>query len=155
MLSCANNVIPQCRQHWRPFLEDPRFFASPHPHETSLSILRLWFPYLLLNLPFQCNGKSRHYDWRVLDFIWIHMTILMTTICNPSIELYTLWRAHVTTFDCKIKKVDSHLSYLNLMISILHQLNCTNLLINLLILIEFLMWLFEHIKGLEPSKYPS
>lgn len=43
----------------------------------------------------------------------------MTTICNPSIELYTLWRANVTTFDCKKERKKK-----------LDKLNCTNFLVD-------------------------
>lgn len=31
MLSCANNVMPQCRTRWHHFFEDPWFIATPLP----------------------------------------------------------------------------------------------------------------------------
>ena len=70
MLSCASNVIPQCRRRWRPFFEDPSFVASPSPPrslpiyaETMASVLAA------RSSPSSTHSKSKRYDPWVLEYI--------------------------------------------------------------------------------------
>jgi hypothetical protein len=83
-LSCANDVIPQYRRHWCPFLEDPSFLASPSPPR-GLLIYAETVDFVLAAQPSpSMHRKTRHYNRHVLDFIKLEAKScqLITTIDN-------------------------------------------------------------------------
>ena len=66
---CSSNVIPQCRQRWRSFFEDPRFLSSPSPPQ-GLSIYAENIAFFLVAQPSpSMHRNTKHYDRWVLNFI--------------------------------------------------------------------------------------
>ena len=69
MLSCAYNVIPQCRRCWSSLFEDSSFLASPSPLQ-GLPIFAKTMAFILIAQPSSStHRKTRHFDQRVFSFI--------------------------------------------------------------------------------------
>ena len=70
MFSCASNVIPQYRQRWRSFFEDPFFVTSPSPPQSlPIYVEMMYFVFAAQSFSFSTHSKSKRYDSLVLDLI--------------------------------------------------------------------------------------